>query len=151
MKNTLLVLIFLCLSVTAFGQATYYKYLQNNTVVPKTYDTLYVQELNKNYDFLNVTVENVGAVACTLSIKGGSFYRDAASWRADEWQYPVTDTVYYDVPLRNYLWEVPASIIIAAGAANTYLVMKLNLDAILVYITQNAGGKVKVLIEPSKP
>lgn len=152
MKNILLVIIFIGFSLTtAFGQATYYKYLQNNTALPKTYDTLYVQELDKNYELLNITLENVGAVACTLAVKGGSFYRNAASWRADEWQYPVTGTVYYDVPMRDYLWEVPTSIILAAGTSRTYLILKPYLDAIKVYITNTAGGKVKVLIEPTKP
>lgn len=155
MKNLLVALIVFIVSIPSFGQATYYKYLQNSydSTTAANYDTLYVQRLNKSYDLLNVTIENVGAVPCTLAVQGGSFLRNTESWTADEWQYPVTDTVYYSVWLKDAAGEnaTSTSIIVANGSSATYLCLKSYLDLIQVYITQNAGGMVKVLIEPMKP
>src|SRR5574338_1661704 len=106
--KTLILILFITLSSLSFGQATYYKYLQNtfDSTTAANYDTLYIQQLDKNYDWVNVTIENVGSAVDTLAIRGGSFLRNADSWRADEWQHPVTDTVWYQVPIRDYAWEL---------------------------------------------
>ena len=155
MKNFLIVLIVLIMSIPALGQATYYKYLQNtyDSTTAANYDTVYVQKLDKQYQSVNLTVENVGAAACTLAVRVGSFLRNADSWTADEWQYPVTDTVYYSVWLKDAagMNATSTSIIVANGSSATYICLKPYLDLIQVCITQNAGGLVKVLIEPTKP
>lgn len=155
MKNFLIVLTVLILSLPTFGQATYYKYLQNtyDSTTAANYDTVYVQQLDKQYESVNLTVENVGAAACTLAVRVGSFLRNAASWTADEWKYPVTDTMWYQVPLIGKVGTNVTSLIVAntGDAAETVLVDKQYIDAIKVYITQSTGGLVKVLIEPTKP
>ena len=154
MKNLLIVLTVIIMSTTVFGQATYYKYLQNtyDSTTAANYDTLFVQQLGKKYPVVSLTIENVGAVPCTLSVLGVSFYRDAESWQPDEWQYPVTDTVTYSVWLKNAAGDnaTSTSIIVANGASASYLCLKPDIEAIMAKITQSAGGKVKILIEPSK-
>ena len=151
--KVLIVFLLLVMSSLSYGQVTYFKYLQNtyDSTTAANYDTLYVLDLSKQYEFLNITFENVGSVPCTLAVKGGSFIRNASSWSVDEWQYPVTDTVYYSVWLKDATGSTPTSIIIANGTAATYIIMKPRLELVQTYITQNAGGKVNVFIEPTKP
>lgn len=155
MKKFMIVLTILIMSLPIFGQATYYKYLQNtyDSTTAANYDTLYIQQLDKNYEYVNLTVENVGSAACTLAVRVGSFYRNADSWRTDEWQYPVTDTVWYQVPLINKADTNVTSLIVSntGDAAETFLVKKRYIEALKVYITNTTGGLVKILIEPTKP
>ena len=155
MKKIFLVFALLILSCQVFAQATYYKYLQNtfDSTTAANYDTLNIQQIDKNYEYTNLTVENVGSAACTLAVRVGSFYRNADSWRAEEWDYPVTDTVWYQVPLIGKGDTTLTSLIIptSGDAAETFLIKKQYIEAIKVYITNTASGKVKVLIEPTKP
>lgn len=142
MKNIFLFFAVLILSTSMFAQISYIDTLRNGqTPTPK--DTVFIQDLGKQSPMVNVTLENLGAAACTLQVRGGSFTKDA--------NFYVKDTTWYYVPLRDSSWAIVTSIILPVNSSRTYWVQKPYLEAIKTWTTNTTGGNVKVFYEGTKP
>ncbi|MDY0082855.1 MAG: hypothetical protein RBR74_06720 [Ignavibacteriaceae bacterium] len=150
MKKNLLSILMLVMifCVSVYPQKTIYKYLQNtyDSTTAANYDTLTVFNLGRQYEQASLIVENTGAVACTLSVTGGTFVRNS-----DEWTIKniagVTDTNYFVIPINSNAGANTTSFIVGSGATLFYEIKKPYLELLKVYITQNAGGKVKLFLE----
>jgi hypothetical protein len=140
MKNIFFIFAILILSTSMFAQISYVDTLQNGQT-PK--DTVFIQDLGKQSPMVNVTLENLGAAACTLQVRGGSFTKDANDY--------VKDTTWYYVPLRDSSWTIVTSIILPVNSSRTYWVQKPDLEAIKTWVTNTTGGNVRVFYEGTKP
>lgn len=147
MKKLILFFVMIFCSI-AFPQKTFFQYLQNSvdSASAANYDTLTVFDLGRNYQFSNLIIENVGSVPCTLSVNGVAYLRSGASWTFKR-PPAITDTVYSTIPIKVSAGTYATTFIVANGANTSYLIEKQYLEALRVYITQNAGGKVNLIVE----
>ena len=140
MKKLALMLVVM-ISFASMAQVVYVDTLKNNTT-PGVTDTVVVKNLHQNYNFVSVTAENLGAVACTLSVKAGAFIKNSSN--------VVYDSTYWNLALTDSANAVVTGIIVPVGGVKSVLMIKHYPAVVKTYITNTTGGYVRVITEGTK-
>lgn len=145
----LILSLIIIMSITISGQTTFYKQLENGVDTVEVFEVARFSSLSIFEPICNLTIKNVGAVACTLAIRGGLYRRTADKWGI---QNPPAagEVLDFAIPLKDSLNAVATSFIFAAGKTYNYFLQNFNLELVKVHILNTTGGKVDLFLETNK-